>query len=49
MPCGRHYGFPDSAAAALDAVLAFTPSVPSWAYMGSALGIGDFSNNAKVL
>ena len=72
--CCRHYGFPGAARRALDAVLAFTPSIPNWAYMvrafgqgtwsgtaclvhtlmqrggqaqGSALGIGDFSNNAK--
>ena len=24
------------------------PSVPNWAYNGAALGIGDFSNNAKL-
>ena len=37
----KHYAFEDCAAAALDAVLAFTPSIPNWAYMGSALGIGE--------
>ena len=44
----RHYGFEDAAQRALDAVLAFTPAIPNWAYMGSALGIGDFSNNALL-
>ena len=44
----RHYGFEDTAQRALDAVLAFTPAIPNWAYMGSALGIGDFSNNALL-
>ena len=24
------------------------PSMPNWAYNGAALGIGDFSNNAKL-
>ncbi len=32
----------------VQAILAFMPSVPNWAYNGAALGIGDFSNNAKV-
>jgi hypothetical protein len=32
---------------ALDAILAFMPNVPNWAYNGAALGIGDFSNNAR--
>lgn len=43
----RFFGCEKVAAAALDAVLAFTPSLPNWAYNGAALGIGDFSNNAK--
>lgn len=43
----RHFGLEEAASRALDAVLAFMPSLPNWAYHGSALGIGDFSNNAK--
>ncbi|KAK3274995.1 hypothetical protein CYMTET_16855, partial [Cymbomonas tetramitiformis] len=34
-------------ARAVDAILAFMPSVPNWAYNGAAGGWGDFSNNAK--
>ena len=43
----RYFGYEEAARTALDAVLAFTPATPSWAYNGAALGIGDFSNNAK--
>ena len=43
----RHFGLDQVAATALDAILAFTPCVPNFAYNGAALGIGDFSNNAK--
>lgn len=28
-------------------ILAFMPTAPNWAFHGSALGAGDFSNNAK--
>lgn len=28
--------------------MAFMPGLPNWAYNGAALGIGDFSNNAKL-
>eukprot|EP01062_Namystynia_karyoxenos_P073105 TRINITY_DN69953_c0_g1_i1.p1 TRINITY_DN69953_c0_g1~~TRINITY_DN69953_c0_g1_i1.p1 ORF type:complete len:1162 (+),score=302.99 TRINITY_DN69953_c0_g1_i1:74-3559(+) len=31
----------------VDAILAYQPSVPNWAWHGSAEGWGDFSNNAK--
>ena len=31
----------------VDAILAFMPSQPIWAFHGSAYGMGDFSNNAK--
>lgn len=44
---GRYFGYEEVAATALDAILAFMPNVPNWAYNGAALGIGDFSNNAK--
>ena len=43
----RHFGFDQTATKALDAVLAFMPAAPNWAYNGAALGIGDFSNNAR--
>ena len=36
----RHFGLEEVASTALDAVLAFMPSVPNWAYNGAALGIG---------
>ncbi|CAL8460615.1 g144 [Coccomyxa elongata] len=45
---GKYFGKDDVAATALDAILAFMPNVPNWAYNGAALGIGDFSNNAKL-
>ncbi|EIE25381.1 hypothetical protein COCSUDRAFT_61600 [Coccomyxa subellipsoidea C-169] len=45
---GRYFGKDEVAATALDAILAFMPNVPNWAYNGAALGIGDFSNNAKI-
>lgn len=49
VPCvDRYFGKEDVAATALDAILAFMPNVPNWAYNGAALGIGDFSNNAKL-
>ena len=44
----RFFGLRGVAATALDAVLAFTPGVPNWAYNGASLGICDFSNNAKI-
>ena len=44
----RYFGLDEVAATALDALLAFTPGVPNFAYNGAALGIGDFSNNAKA-
>lgn len=44
----RYFGKDNVAATALDAILAFTPNIPNWAYNGAALGIGDFSNNAKL-
>lgn len=44
----RYFGKDEVAATALDAILAFMPNVPNWAYNGAALGIGDFSNNAKI-
>jgi len=31
----------------VDAILAYTPNVPVWAWHGSAAGWGDFSNNGK--
>lgn len=44
----RHFGLRDLAERTVQAILAFMPSVPNWAYNGAALGIGDFSNNAKL-
>ena len=44
----RHFGLRDLADRTVQAILAFMPSVPNWAYNGAALGIGDFSNNAKL-
>ena len=44
----RHFGLHDLAERTVQAILAFTPSVPNCAYNGAALGIGDFSNNAKL-
>ena len=44
----RYFGMRDLANRTLNAILAFMPSAPNWAYNGAALGIGDFSNNAKL-
>ena len=44
----RHFGLRDLAERTVQAILAFMPSLPNWAYNGAALGIGDFSNNAKL-
>ena len=44
----RYFGMRDLANRTVNAILAFMPSVPNWAYDGAALGIGDFSNNAKL-
>ena len=44
----RYFGLHDLADRTIQAILAFVPSVPNWAYNGAALGIGDFSNNAKL-
>ncbi|KAK9810984.1 hypothetical protein WJX73_003381 [Symbiochloris irregularis] len=44
----KWFGFEETATSTLDAVLAFMPTLPNWAYNGGALGIGDFSNNAKL-
>ena len=44
----RYFGLHNLADRTVQAILAFMPSVPNWAYNGAALGIGDFSNNAKL-
>ena len=32
----------------VDSILGYMSSLPTWAFHGSAYGMGDFSNNAKV-
>ena len=44
----RYFGMQELAKRTVQAILAFMPSVPNLAYNGAALGIGDFSNNAKL-
>jgi len=42
---GSYFNATSLAKSALNQILAYTPLVPNWAYHGSALGGGDFSNN----
>ena len=43
---GRYFNQSKLADTVLDAILAYDPSVPSWAYNGAALSYGDVGNNA---
>jgi hypothetical protein len=44
----RHFALPDLAAVTLDAVLAYTPTVPHWGYNGNARRYWDFLYAGKI-
>lgn len=46
---GRHFNQTQLASRVLNAILAYDPSTPSWAYNGASLSVGDVGNNAEQI